>query len=138
MLSVLVVALGLLGVVLWAVLFRFLQLASSLIKIVVTIGLSVCLGAVTILLFGNNSAGAPPGLAPQPEPIYHVAGASLTLDQIIIYVCVIVVIGGGAAVLKFQRNRPADTGHSQLRRHDEAVRHQPDPGRRHRLGGQGR
>jgi len=99
-LSVLVVAPAL-GVVLWAVLFRFLQLASSLIKIVVTIGLSVCLGAVTILLFGNNSVGAPPGLAPQPEPIYHVAGASLTLDQIIIYVCVIVVIGGGAAVLKF-------------------------------------
>ena len=91
----------LLGVFLWAVLFRFLRLASPLIKIVVTVGLSVCIAPITILLFGNIPIVSPPGLAPQPVRVFHVLGTVVTLDQVIIYVCAIVILAGGAAVLRW-------------------------------------
>src|SRR5215472_2193104 len=61
-----------LGVILWAVLFRLLRLASPVIKIVVTVGLSVCIAPITILLFGNQPIVSPPGLAPEPVHVFHV------------------------------------------------------------------
>ncbi len=69
-----------LGLVLWAVLFRFLRLASPVIKIVVTVGLSVCIGPIAILLFGNQPIVSPPGLAPQPVHVFHMLGTVVTLD----------------------------------------------------------
>lgn len=98
--SILVVG-PLLGVFLWAVLFRFLRLASTLIKIVVMIGLSVCIGPVAILAFGNTPIASPPGLAPEPVKVFHLAGVAITMDQIIVYACVLIVVGGGAALLKW-------------------------------------
>ena len=91
----------LLGVFLWAVLFRHLRLASPLIKIVVTVGLSVCVAPITILLFGNIPIVSPPGLAPQPVRVFHVLGTVVTLDQVIIYACTIIILAGGAAVLRW-------------------------------------
>ena len=91
----------LLGVFLWAVLFRHLRLASPLIKIVVTVGLSVCVAPITILLFGNIPIVSPPGLAPQPVRVFHVLGTVMTLDQVIIYACTIIILAGGAAVLRW-------------------------------------
>ena len=91
----------LLGVFLWAVLFRHLRLASPLIKIVVTVGLSVCVAPITILLFGNIPIVSPPGLAPQPVRVFHVLGTVMTLDQVIIYACTIIILVGGAAVLRW-------------------------------------
>ena len=91
----------LLGVLLWAVLFRHLQLASPLIKIVVTVGLSVCIAPITILLFGNVPIVSPPGLAPEPVRVFQVLGTAVTLDQVIIYGCTIVILAGGAAVLRW-------------------------------------
>jgi len=91
----------LLGVFLWAVLFRHLRLASPLIKIVVTVGLSVCVAPITILLFGNIPIVSPPGLAPQPVRVFHVLGTVVTLDQVIIYACTIIILVGGAAVLRW-------------------------------------
>lgn len=96
-----VVAGPLLGVLLWAVLFRHLRLASPLIKIVVTVGLSVCIAPITILLFGNIPIVSPPGLAPEPVHVFHVLGTVVTLDQVIIYACTIVILAGGAAVLRW-------------------------------------
>jgi branched-chain amino acid transport system permease protein len=90
-----------LGVLLWAVLFRFLRLASPVIKIVVTVGLSVCVVPINILLFGNQPIVSPPGLAPQPVPVFHVLGTDVTLDQVIVYACTVVVLAGGAAVLRW-------------------------------------
>jgi branched-chain amino acid transport system permease protein len=89
----------LMGVVLWLALFRFIRLASQLIKIVVTIGLSVCISPIAILLFGNKPIVTPPGLAPEPVHVFHVLGTTVTLDQLIVYACVIVVVAGGAAVM---------------------------------------
>jgi branched-chain amino acid transport system permease protein len=96
-----VVAGPVLGVLLWAVLFRFLRLASPVIKIVVTVGLSVCIGPIAILLFGNQPIVSPPGLAPQPVHVFHVLGTDITLDQVIVYACAVVILAGGAAVLRW-------------------------------------
>jgi branched-chain amino acid transport system permease protein len=92
-----------LGVVLWVVLFRYLRLASPLIKIVVTIGLAVAIPPITILLFKNLNISNPPGLAPQPVHTFHVLGAPVTLDQLIIYAFAIVILGGAAAILRWTK-----------------------------------
>jgi branched-chain amino acid transport system permease protein len=90
-----------LGVLLWLVLFRFIRLASPLIKIVVTIGLAVSIPPITLMLFGNLDISNPPGLAPQPVRVYHFLGAPVSLDQILVYACVVVVLGGAAALLRW-------------------------------------
>jgi branched-chain amino acid transport system permease protein len=100
-----VVAIGiaspLLGVVLYAVLFRYLRLASPLIKVVATIGLSVALPAVAVLIFGNQAIQSAPGLAPEPVHVYSFLGVPVTLDQVIVYLCVVVTVVAGALVLRF-------------------------------------
>ena len=53
----------LVGVILYAVLFRFLRGKSTLVKLVATIGLSVALPAVSDLIFGNHAIVSAPGLA---------------------------------------------------------------------------
>lgn len=90
-----------LGVVLYVVLFRHLRLSSPLIKVVVTIGLLVALPSVATLLFGNPAIQQAPGLAPEPVAVYHFLGVPVTLDQVIVYVCVIVTVAVGAVVLRY-------------------------------------
>jgi branched-chain amino acid transport system permease protein len=101
-LSVLVVGPAL-GTLLWAVLFRFIRGASSLIKIVVTVGLAVCVPPIATLAFGNIVLSTPPGLAPEPVKVFNLAGTAITMDQIIVYVCAVVILGGGAALLQWTR-----------------------------------
>ena len=60
-LTILVVG-PLLGAGLWAVLFRLMRDQSTLIQIVVTIGLSVALPPIAFLVFGT--AAIPPGTGP--------------------------------------------------------------------------
>jgi branched-chain amino acid transport system permease protein len=90
-----------LGIVLWAVLFRRLQHATQLTKVAATIGLSVALPAAAALLFGNISILRAPGLAPRPLRIVHVAGTPVTMDQIILYIAVLVVTVVGLSVLRY-------------------------------------
>jgi branched-chain amino acid transport system permease protein len=97
--SILVVG-PLLGVFLWAVLFRALRNRSSIIKIVATIGLSVALPPVAYILFGNKPIPQAPGLAPQPVHVYHVFGTGINLNQVITYACVLVIVIGGTLVLR--------------------------------------
>ncbi len=52
------------GLLLYLMLFRFLRLASPVIKIVATVGVAVALPAVTSLLFGDNPILLAPGIAP--------------------------------------------------------------------------
>lgn len=91
----------LLGVLLYAVLFRSLRLASPLIKVVVTLGLSVMLPPLAALLFGNVQIVEVPGLAPEPVRVFHVIGVPVTMDQIIVYGCVVLVVAIGALVLRY-------------------------------------
>jgi branched-chain amino acid transport system permease protein len=95
------IASPLLGVLLYAVLFRYLRLASPLIKVVATIGLSVALPSLAVLIFGNQAIQSAPGLAPEPVHVYSFLGVPVTLDQVIVYVCVVVTVVAGALVLRF-------------------------------------
>jgi len=90
-----------LGILLYVALFRFVRLSSPLIRIVVTIGLAVSIEPITLMLFGNLNIANPPGLASQPVKVYHLAGAPISLDQILVYACVVLVLGGVAAMLRW-------------------------------------
>jgi branched-chain amino acid transport system permease protein len=90
-----------LGVLLYLLLFRFLRGASTLIKLVATIGLSVALPPIAVMAFGNVTILSAPGLAPVPVRVFHVLGVAVTLDQVITYICVAVVLLAGIAVLRF-------------------------------------
>src|ERR1700733_3777402 len=99
-LSILVAA-PLMGVVLYVVLFRFLRLSAPMIKVVATIGLLVAIPSLATLIFGNQAIQAAPGLAPQPVAVYQVFGVAVTLDQLIVYACVVVTVVAGALILRF-------------------------------------
>jgi branched-chain amino acid transport system permease protein len=100
LLSLLVLS-PLMGAFLWAVLFRFLRLSSPLIKIVSTVGLAVAIPPIASLLFGNATVLTVPGLAPQPVHVYSVGGVAVSLDQVIIYACLVGVSVIGVVVLRF-------------------------------------
>ncbi|MCU4183480.1 ABC transporter permease [Acidiferrimicrobium sp. IK] len=88
------------GVFLWAVLFRYLRLRSSLIKLVATIGLSVAIPPVANILFGDATITSAPGLAPVPVHVYKVFGGVVDLNAVITYICVIAVLVIGTLVLR--------------------------------------
>jgi branched-chain amino acid transport system permease protein len=92
-----------LGAFLYLVLFRYLRLSSSLIKIVSTIGVSVALPPAALLLFGNQTITTAPGLAPTPVHVYTIFGATASLDQIIAFACVLGVVIIGTLVLRLTR-----------------------------------
>jgi branched-chain amino acid transport system permease protein len=99
LLSILVLA-PLLGVFLYAVLFRFVRGRSTLIKLVTTIGLSVALPPISDLIFGTDAITSAPGLASLTDKPYHVFGAAVTTDQVITYGFLILVVLGGTAIIK--------------------------------------
>jgi branched-chain amino acid transport system permease protein len=100
-----VVAIGVaspaLGVVLYLVLFRHLRLSSPLIKVVATIGLLVAIPSLATIIFGTGAIQLAPGLAPQPVAVYQFLGVPVTLDQVIVYACVVVTVVLGAVVLRY-------------------------------------
>ncbi len=96
-----VIAAPLLGVLLYAALFRFLRLSPPLIKVVATLGLSVVVTSMATLIFGNTAILKAPGLAPQPVRVFHVIGVPVTMDQLIVYGCVLVVMIVGGSVLRY-------------------------------------
>jgi branched-chain amino acid transport system permease protein len=89
-----------LGAVLYFVLLRYLSRTTQLIRVVATIGLAVAIPPVAALLFGQQPIDSSPGLAPQPVRVFHVAGAAVTMDQVIAYGCIIAVVAGGTYVLR--------------------------------------
>jgi branched-chain amino acid transport system permease protein len=101
----LVIVAPVLGATMWAVLFRSLQDSTTLAKIVATIGLSVAIPAVAVIAFGNDPSGIVVGVSPQPVPVYHIFGTAVTLDQVIVLVCVALIGMAGWWVMRF-----TDTG----------------------------
>jgi branched-chain amino acid transport system permease protein len=90
-----------LGVFLYAVLFRHLRMSSPLIKVVATIGLGVTVPPIATLLFGNKTILRAPGLAPEPVRTFHVAGVAVTMDQLIVYACVLATVAIGGLLLRY-------------------------------------
>jgi branched-chain amino acid transport system permease protein len=99
-LSVLVVAPAL-GVFLYAILFRYLRMSSSLIKVVATLGLSVTLPPLATLLFGNEVILLAPGLAPEPVRVFRFLDVPVTMNQLIVYISVLLIVLIGAVVLRY-------------------------------------
>ena len=89
------------GIFFYMAIFRFLRLSSQLIKVVVTIGLSVVIPVLATMIFGNEEIFQAPGLAPQPVSVYKVFGTAVTLDQVIAYACVLGIVVFGALILRF-------------------------------------
>ena len=102
LLSLLVMA-PLFGILLYAVLFRFVRNRSTLVKIVVTIGLSVALPPIADLIFGAQSITTAPGLALSSDQPYHFLGTPVTTDQVITYGFVLFVVLAGTLILRFSR-----------------------------------
>jgi branched-chain amino acid transport system permease protein len=90
-----------LGAFLFLVLFRHLALASTLVKVVITIGLSVALPPIVVLLFGDMQIALAPGIAPQPVHIFHVLGGAISMDQLLVYIFVVAILGIGFLILRF-------------------------------------
>ncbi len=89
------------GVFLYFVLFRFLRLSSPLIKVVATLGLLVTIPAIATLIFGSGAILKAPGLAPEPVRVFNFLGVPVTMDQIIVYICVVATVVIGAVVLRY-------------------------------------
>ena len=89
------------GVALYLGLFRMLRLATPLTKIVATVGLSVALVPAVTLLFGNQPILSAPGLAPEPVRTFSFIGVTVTMDQVIVYGCVLLIVLVGSLVLRF-------------------------------------
>ncbi len=100
-----IVAIGIagpaMGIFLYAVLFRYLRFNSPLIKVVATVGLLVAIPALATIIFGSGAILQAPGLAPEPVHVYQFLGVPITLDDIIVYICVVATVVVGAAVLRF-------------------------------------
>ena len=90
-----------LGIAMYFALFRRLRLARPLIKIVATIGISVAIPPATILIFGNATILSAPGLAPQPVRVFKFLGVPVTMDQVIVYCSVALIVIVGALVLRY-------------------------------------
>lgn len=91
----------LLGVVLYAGLFRFVRGKSTLVKLVATIGLSVALPPIADTLMGTQTITSAPGLASPTDPVHHFFGAPVTSDTLITYGFLLFVAVAGTAVLRF-------------------------------------
>lgn len=90
-----------LGLLLYFLVFRFLTLSSTLIRIMATIGIAVALPPLDDVVFGTTEIIAAPGLAPQPVHVFHVFSVGVTLDQVIVYAAVVILLAAGFFVLRF-------------------------------------
>jgi branched-chain amino acid transport system permease protein len=102
-LMALLVMAPLFGMLLYAVLFRFVRNRPTLVKLVVTIGLSVALPALADLVFGTQSVNPAPGLALSTDRTYDFLGTPVTTNQIVTYGFVVFLVVAGTVVLKFTR-----------------------------------
>jgi branched-chain amino acid transport system permease protein len=90
-----------LGVFLYFALFRLLRLASTLVKIVATLGISVAAPSVCAVIFGTQQILQAPGLAPEPVRVFDFLGVPVTMNQVIVYACVVAVVIAGVLVLRY-------------------------------------
>jgi branched-chain amino acid transport system permease protein len=89
------------GAILYLVLFRFIRVQSTLVKLVATIGLSVALPPMADLSMGTQPISAAPGLALTTDRPFHLFGTPITTDQVVIYGFLVFVVVVGTVVLRF-------------------------------------
>lgn len=91
---------GMAAVLYFAVL-RHLPRRSTLIRIVAMIGLFVALPPLAAICFGDATISVAPGLVPEPIHVYHIFGAAVGLDQIVVFAFLIVILLIGTYILRF-------------------------------------
>lgn len=102
--AVLVAILGLgpaLGLFFYFTIFRQLSTTSTPVKVLATIGISVALPALVTVIFGTQEILDAPGLAPEPVHVFRFLGVPVTLDQIIVYSVVVVLMFSGFVILRY-------------------------------------
>jgi branched-chain amino acid transport system permease protein len=100
-----VVSLGivspLIGLFLWAVLFRHLTNAPPAVRLVATVGLYVALNATTLLVFRDEDIlGRPSGLAPVPVDVFRIAGVAVNTNQLAVIVAAAAIAVGLTVLLR--------------------------------------
>jgi branched-chain amino acid transport system permease protein len=90
----------LMGVLLYAVLFRFVRGKSTLVKLASTIGVWVAVPPIADTLFGTQSITSAPGLASLNDRPFHFLGTPVTTDQVITYGFLLLVLAAGTVVLR--------------------------------------
>lgn len=96
-----VIASPLMGVALYVLIFRRLQFATILTKIVTTVGLAVAMPPLAVLCFGNPVIEGTPGLAPEPVGTVHVFGLNISMNQLIVLGSVVIIAAAGACILRW-------------------------------------
>ncbi|HXY92456.1 MAG TPA: branched-chain amino acid ABC transporter permease, partial [Acidimicrobiia bacterium] len=91
----------LLGLFLWAVLFRLLTGTSETVRLVSTIGLYVALPALTVMIWGEEPFITAPGLAPTPVAVWHVFGVGINADQVAVLAAAIAIAVGMTLFLRY-------------------------------------
>lgn len=89
------------GVGLWAVLYRKLSHSAPFVRVAATIGVSVVIPPLIIIIFGNMLVYRPLGLAGDSTTFVDVLGVNLNLNQIIVIAVAVVVAAALAIVLRF-------------------------------------
>jgi branched-chain amino acid transport system permease protein len=94
----------LLGLFLWAALFRWLTQAPPSVRFLATVGLWVALPAAVRIVFpfSQGDINAPQGLARLPATIFHLdaLGVSVNANQVVVLVGGVLVVVGLTALLK--------------------------------------
>jgi branched-chain amino acid transport system permease protein len=91
----------LIGVGLWAILFRWIRHSPRLIQAAATIGLAVAIPPITAWIFGDSPILNSPGLAPQPVRTWTVDGVAITADQVIVIAVVLALMVLGSLILRY-------------------------------------
>lgn len=99
--AAIVVAAPLIGVVLWAVLFRWIRHSPRLIQAAATIGLAVAIPPAAAWIFGNSPILSSPGLAPQPVRTWIIGGVAITEDQVIAIAAVLAIMLAASLILRY-------------------------------------
>ncbi|GGM64597.1 ABC transporter permease [Dactylosporangium sucinum] len=80
-----------LGLTLWAVVFRKLSRASTVVKLAATIGLSVVVPPLMVVLFGTPVVTSPTGLAGNSTRLIRVLGVNLNMNQVLVIGLAVVI-----------------------------------------------
>ena len=124
------------GLFLYMAIFRYLRLSSQLIKVVVTIGVSVVGPRPRHHDLRHRARSSRPRASHRSRShVYTVLGVAVTLDQVIAYACVLAIVGHRRADPALHRSRAERAGDGRLRGDDVAVGEQPVAHRRRRLDG---
>jgi len=96
-----VIAGPLIGLLLWAAIFRHARQMPIVVKIVATVGVLVALPALAVLAFTPPAVFSAPGLANQPPHVYHLGSVTLNADEVIVLVAAVLIAVVMTVVFRF-------------------------------------